>query len=50
MIAELTGLEGDIVWDASRPDGQPHRAEIPFDTLFSDRPPNLPLIDPDLSR
>ncbi|MFO8009008.1 MAG: GDP-L-fucose synthase [Candidatus Brocadiia bacterium] len=25
LIAELTGFEGDVVWDASRPDGQPRR-------------------------
>lgn len=25
MIAELTGFGGDIVWDRSRPDGQPRR-------------------------
>jgi nucleoside-diphosphate-sugar epimerase len=22
MLAELTGFEGDVVWDDSRPDGQ----------------------------
>lgn len=26
LIAELTGFEGEIVWDASKPDGQPRRA------------------------
>jgi GDP-L-fucose synthase len=25
LIAELTGFEGDIVWDTSRPNGQPRR-------------------------
>ncbi len=25
LIAELTGYEGNIVWDASKPDGQPRR-------------------------
>ncbi len=25
LIAELTGFEGDIVWDTSQPDGQPRR-------------------------
>ena len=25
LIAELTGFEGEIVWDASKPDGQPRR-------------------------
>ena len=25
MIAGLTGFKGDIIWDASRPDGQPRR-------------------------
>src|SRR5207245_1925673 len=25
LIAELTGFEGKIVWDESRPDGQPRR-------------------------
>ncbi|NOX63175.1 MAG: GDP-L-fucose synthase [Chloroflexi bacterium] len=26
LIAELTGFEGDIVWDVSKPNGQPRRA------------------------
>jgi GDP-L-fucose synthase len=26
LIAELTGFEGKIVWDASKPDGQPRRS------------------------
>lgn len=26
LIAELTGFEGEIVWDSTRPDGQPRRA------------------------
>lgn len=26
LIVELTGFEGEIVWDASKPDGQPRRA------------------------
>ena len=26
LIAELTGFEGEIVWDASQPNGQPRRA------------------------
>lgn len=26
MIAELTGFEGDIVWDTLKPDGQPRRS------------------------
>ncbi len=25
LVAELTGFDGDIVWDASRPNGQPRR-------------------------
>jgi GDP-L-fucose synthase len=25
LIAELTGFDGQIVWDTSRPDGQPRR-------------------------
>lgn len=25
LIVEVTGFEGRIVWDASRPDGQPRR-------------------------
>ncbi|MDD4429133.1 MAG: GDP-L-fucose synthase [Paludibacter sp.] len=25
LIAELTGFEGEIIWDASKPDGQPRR-------------------------
>lgn len=25
MIAELTGFRGDLIWDASKPDGQPRR-------------------------
>jgi GDP-L-fucose synthase len=25
LIAELTGFEGEIVWDTSKPDGQPRR-------------------------
>jgi GDP-L-fucose synthase len=25
LIAELTGFEGDVVWDSSKPDGQPRR-------------------------
>jgi GDP-L-fucose synthase len=25
LIADLTGFEGDIVWDTSRPNGQPRR-------------------------
>jgi GDP-L-fucose synthase len=25
LIAELTGFEGEVVWDTSRPDGQPRR-------------------------
>jgi GDP-L-fucose synthase len=25
LIAELTGFEGELVWDASKPDGQPRR-------------------------
>ncbi|HUI41047.1 MAG TPA: GDP-L-fucose synthase [Terriglobia bacterium] len=45
LIARLTGFEGDIAWDASKPDGQPRRkldtsraerefgfrAQVPFD-------------------
>ena len=26
LIAELTGFEGELVWDASMPNGQPRRA------------------------
>ncbi len=26
LIARLTGFEGDLVWDASKPDGQPRRS------------------------
>ena len=26
MISKLTGFEGDIVWDRTKPDGQPRRA------------------------
>jgi GDP-L-fucose synthase len=26
LIAELTGFEGEIVWDTSQPNGQPRRA------------------------
>jgi nucleoside-diphosphate-sugar epimerase len=26
LIVELTGFEGDIQWDATKPDGQPRRA------------------------
>ena len=26
LIVELTGFEGEIVWDTSKPDGQPRRA------------------------
>ncbi len=26
MIKEMTGYEGEIVWDTSRPDGQPERS------------------------
>lgn len=26
LIAELTGFEGEIRWDATKPDGQPRRA------------------------
>ncbi len=25
LIAELTGFDGDIVWDTSKPNGQPRR-------------------------
>ena len=25
LIARLTGFQGDIVWDATKPDGQPRR-------------------------
>ncbi|MGE0370053.1 MAG: GDP-L-fucose synthase, partial [Candidatus Dadabacteria bacterium] len=25
MIKEMTGYQGEIVWDTSRPDGQPER-------------------------
>jgi GDP-L-fucose synthase len=25
MIQEITGYEGEVVWDTSRPDGQPTR-------------------------
>lgn len=25
LIAELTEFEGDIIWDTSKPDGQPRR-------------------------
>lgn len=25
LIARLTGFEGEIVWDTSKPDGQPRR-------------------------
>ena len=25
LIAELTGFEGEIVWDATKPNGQPRR-------------------------
>ena len=27
LIARLTGFEGEIVWDTSKPDGQPRRFE-----------------------
>jgi len=26
LIAELTGFEGEIIWDTSRPNGQPRRS------------------------
>ena len=26
LIARLTGFEGEIVWDTSKPDGQPRRS------------------------
>ena len=26
LIADMTGFTGDIVWDSSKPDGQPRRA------------------------
>ncbi len=26
LVAELTGFEGKIVWDTSKPDGQPRRS------------------------
>ena len=26
LIAELTGFEGDLAWDSTKPDGQPRRA------------------------
>jgi GDP-L-fucose synthase len=25
LIAKLTGIKGDIIWDTSKPDGQPRR-------------------------
>ena len=25
LIADLTGFDGDIIWDASKPNGQPRR-------------------------
>ncbi|MBF0332000.1 MAG: GDP-L-fucose synthase, partial [Candidatus Omnitrophica bacterium] len=25
LIVELTGFKGDVIWDASQPDGQPRR-------------------------
>jgi GDP-L-fucose synthase len=25
FIVELTGFKGDVIWDASQPDGQPRR-------------------------
>jgi GDP-L-fucose synthase len=28
-IARLTGFEGDLVWDTSKPNGQPRRRWIP---------------------
>jgi GDP-L-fucose synthase len=34
MIARLTGFEGKIIWDASRPDGQPRRR---LDTTRAER-------------
>lgn len=34
LIARLTGFEGDIRWDASKPDGQPRRC---LDTAKADR-------------
>jgi GDP-L-fucose synthase len=26
LIAELTGFQGEIIWDSSKPDGQPRRS------------------------
>ncbi|MBM3679220.1 MAG: GDP-L-fucose synthase [Actinobacteria bacterium] len=34
LVAELTGFEGEIVWDASRPNGQPRRS---LDTSRAER-------------
>lgn len=34
LIARLTGFEGDIVWDTSKPDGQPRRC---LDTSKAER-------------
>ena len=34
LIAELTGFEGEIAWDASKPDGQPRRK---LDTTRAER-------------
>jgi GDP-L-fucose synthase len=34
LIAKLTGFKGRIVWDASKPDGQPRRA---LDTSKAER-------------
>jgi GDP-L-fucose synthase len=34
LIARLTGFEGEIVWDTSRPDGQPRRC---LDTSKAER-------------
>lgn len=34
LIARLTGFEGEIVWDTSKPDGQPRRC---LDTSKAER-------------
>jgi GDP-L-fucose synthase len=34
LIAELAGFRGEMVWDSSKPDGQPHRS---LDTTRADR-------------
>jgi GDP-L-fucose synthase len=34
MVAELTGANGEFVWDVSQPDGQPRRC---LDTALAER-------------